>query len=278
MESELTYALSIFDAVSTRSVPHILEKIFFSLDYNSFKKCMKVSNIWRQILSTKSYQRRLEDLFDENKKNEQNLYAASKHGYTEMVRILCTQFMVNVNVVVRVGKWQHSFPLMEAVRGGHKEVVCILLDAGALVNEADKYGITPLHLAADHGQIDIVKILLDSGADVNKASASGNTPLHLGVRNGHDEVIQLLLKGGARVDAEDEYGCTPLMSAIYHGGQQKNSVKFLVKGGADVNRKNTWGRTPLQEATILGYKDVARELQEEGAILDGGFSKIFGQW
>ena len=68
------------------------------------------------------------------------------------------------------------------------------------------------------------------------------------------------------------------MSAIYHSGHRTDSIKFLLKGGADLNRKNTWGRTPLQEATILGYKDVARELQEEGAVLDGGFSKIFGQW
>ena len=30
---------SAFDTLFTKSVPHIIEKIFFTLDYNSFKIC-----------------------------------------------------------------------------------------------------------------------------------------------------------------------------------------------------------------------------------------------
>ena len=36
-----------FDKLFVMNVPHILEKIFLSLDYESFKKCHDVSNTWK---------------------------------------------------------------------------------------------------------------------------------------------------------------------------------------------------------------------------------------
>ena len=41
--TSLTMCVSKFDKLLTRNVPHILEKIFLSLDYNTFKKCQEVS-------------------------------------------------------------------------------------------------------------------------------------------------------------------------------------------------------------------------------------------
>ena len=47
-----------FDTLFSKSVPHILEKIFFSLDYASFKNCLEVCSEWNGLLTTKQYQRR----------------------------------------------------------------------------------------------------------------------------------------------------------------------------------------------------------------------------
>ena len=44
-----------FDKLFTKSVPHILEKIFFSLDFKSFNTCMDVSKTWRDLLTSDSY-------------------------------------------------------------------------------------------------------------------------------------------------------------------------------------------------------------------------------
>ena len=41
-----------FDKLFTNSVPHILEKVFFSLDYNSFKSCLEVSRTWNEQLTS----------------------------------------------------------------------------------------------------------------------------------------------------------------------------------------------------------------------------------
>ena len=43
-----------FDILFTKSVPHILEDIFFSLDYESFNTCLKVNNAWHELLASES--------------------------------------------------------------------------------------------------------------------------------------------------------------------------------------------------------------------------------
>ena len=41
-----------FDQLLTKNVPHILEKIFLSLDIESIKNCMRVCQAWNNVLST----------------------------------------------------------------------------------------------------------------------------------------------------------------------------------------------------------------------------------
>jgi ankyrin repeat protein len=55
--------------------------------------------------------------------------------------------------------------LFQAVRLGDKNLVHILLDAGAPINEKDEKQITPLHHAVSAGRLDIVNLLLAAGAD-----------------------------------------------------------------------------------------------------------------
>ena len=44
-----------FDKLFAKSVPHILEKIFFSLDYESYKECLEVSDTWNKLLLSEPY-------------------------------------------------------------------------------------------------------------------------------------------------------------------------------------------------------------------------------
>ena len=255
--------LNVFGALSMKSVPHVLENIFFSLDYKSFKTCMKVNKTWRKLLSTASYQRRLEELLIEKKENEKKLYDASKEGNTEVVRKLISHLRVDVNFVV-LKSWYKTTPLSVAVSKGHKEVVNILLDAGALTTTTVGYGYFPLHLAAYHGHIDIVTLLLDSGAEVDKANYdSGRTPLHLAASEGYEEVLKLLLAGGAEVDKANNDKSTPLMNAAGNGNLEV--VQILLNFGASIDKADKWKRTPLRLALTHGHKDVGKLLLEQGA-------------
>ena len=199
---EITHTLGTFGAQSKRDVPHILEKIFFSMDYTSLKTCLNVSKTWRKLLLTTPYEKRLEELWEEllieKPVNEKKLYDASEEGDTEVVMKLCNNPVLDVNVVIA---WMdglvQSTPLIIAARGGHEEVIRLLLKAGAVVNKMVNYG-SPLHMATSFGHIDVVRLLLESGADPNQASIAGLTALQIAVKKGHHHVVKVLLRGGAR--------------------------------------------------------------------------------
>ena len=52
-----------FDTLLTKNVPHIIEKIFLSLDYQSFKRCQVVSNKWSQLLTSDSLKAKAKSVF-----------------------------------------------------------------------------------------------------------------------------------------------------------------------------------------------------------------------
>ena len=58
-----------FDALLKKNVPHILEKIFFNLDYKSFLTCRKVSKKWRDLLTSKSFQLKEKTVYIEELRN-----------------------------------------------------------------------------------------------------------------------------------------------------------------------------------------------------------------
>ena len=53
------------DILFTKNVPHILEKVFLSLDYESYKNCCGVNNSFCAILTSESIIREAKSLFSE---------------------------------------------------------------------------------------------------------------------------------------------------------------------------------------------------------------------
>ena len=50
MDRELLVHPCAFGTLFTRNVPHILERIFLSLDYYSFNECLNVNKAWNGLL------------------------------------------------------------------------------------------------------------------------------------------------------------------------------------------------------------------------------------
>jgi len=64
---------------------------------------------------------------------------------------------------------------------------------------------SPLILAIRRRRIDIVAILLEGGASVDEMEIGGHReyPLHAAVRSGNYEMFQMVLKKGPKVDCVD---------------------------------------------------------------------------
>ena len=74
----------------------------------------------------------------------------------------------------------------DAAKGGDLEKIKALLkdNPGLVLSKDDKYGLTPLHLAAFRGHKDVGELLLTSKAEVNAKDNLGLTPLHMAALGG----------------------------------------------------------------------------------------------
>lgn len=108
-------------------------------------------------------------------------------------------------------------PIIPACAKGNVKLVLGLLKQGHSVNAGDALGWTALHEASNYGHVDIVNVLLDHGADINNRGGpccEGITPLHDAAACGHLEVIDCLLDRGANPLVRTNKGETPLDSLI----------------------------------------------------------------
>jgi ankyrin repeat protein len=192
-------------------------------------------------------------------------------------------------------------PIHDAARKGDEAKVTALLEANPeLVFSRDKFGNTPLHLAAEHDQPAVAALLLANGADVNarnidenRAPAvtnAGETPLGLALLSyHHKEMVELLLTHGADVNMLSG-GVPPLYRAVQRdlpadvelllaNGADPNSwnavhyavlhdkirvLEILLDYGADPNAKDWWGHTPLYYAKSNSHEKAAALLRAHG--------------
>jgi ankyrin repeat protein len=144
-----------------------------------------------------------------------------------------------------------------AAHNGRSDVVEALLQAGADANKADDNGATPLIQTASGP---IATMLIERGADVNAVNRFGSTALLLAAEEGHGDVVEALLQAGADVNKADENGYAPLSVAA-----SAPIATMLIERGADVNAVNRFGSTALLIAIREGRVDVVEALLQAGA-------------
>ena len=160
-------------------------------------------------------------------------------------------------------------PLVAAVKAGdHQAIGALLKTRGIDVNAAQVDGTTALHWAAHGGDVDTVNRLLAAGAGVQAVNRYGITPLWLAAEDGHGRVVEALLRAGADPDTRrGDSGETVLMSAARTG--QADVLQRLIAFGADVNvRDKIRNQSALIWAAGEGHAAAVRVLAEAGADLE----------
>ncbi|XP_077881112.1 ankyrin repeat domain-containing protein 65 [Ictidomys tridecemlineatus] len=159
--------------------------------------------------------------------------------------------------------------LLQAVWHGPAALVMKLLRQGASVEEKDRFGRTPLHLAVLRGHAPLVRLLLQRGAPVDAADCAGHTPLHDAAWQGHSRVAELLLRRGAPVAARSGEGLTPLHWAAALG-HTLLTARLLAAPGLGPEATDAFGWTAVHWAAAGGRLPVLELLAAGGgADLDG---------
>ena len=117
--------------------------------------------------------------------------------------------------------------LLSVSNNGNKEEAERLIRDGAVVNQVNDKGQTPLYIASTAGHKDVVEVLIKNGAKVDQATTDdGQTPLFAASSYGYKEVVEVLIKNGAKVDQANNEGYTPVTIAVLNG---RNGVLDVIK-------------------------------------------------
>ncbi len=164
-------------------------------------------------------------------------------GNTPKVRELVE---AGVDVNEPAGDFEET-PLISAVRGGHLEIVNVLIEAGCELEALDRLEKTALRTAVEGESVEIAQALLAAGANV-KAPSERIGPMLLSATTSPQaaSMVPLLVRAGVDVDEQDEHGWTALMLAA--GNAEREAAGALIEAGADLNLRNSNGDTALAVA------------------------------
>lgn len=158
--------------------------------------------------------------------------------------------------------------LHRAAKRGDSKILEELLKTSSPndLHARDKYGFTPLHVAAYFGQVECVQCLIAHGANVNTINDFESTPLHDAVNGGYSGCVRELLAHGAHTEVQNIDSLTPLHLAAMNGDDE--CLHALLTHDANVNAQDNTNWTPLHFAAISDYSECAQELMKHHANIN----------
>jgi ankyrin repeat protein len=195
------------------------------------------------------------------------LILAAHLGLSGVASWLLTFDTVQEQIDAFVSYFACGPPILEAAAKGRTDVIRLLLENGANINEEGYYNENVLIVACQYGQEAAVRLLIEAGACVNK---DGLTPIELASEEGHKGIVEMLIKAGADVNSGYE---SALCRASVLG--HEDVVRTLILAGADINLKGRVG-TALHAAAHWHYpgEKVVKLLIDAGADVN----KLAGEY
>lgn len=211
------------------------------------------------------------DLYYKDSKGVTTLLQASHRGMTEVVAALLEKHSkTKERNYIDEPSEEGVTPLIAACSEGHKEVVDLLIKAGADVNAKDKDATNALMAAAARGQKDVVQSLLNAKCDINAQNSDGHTALMFAY-NGKNQVQTLFERYDQYIgdDQEtDDGGTGPVIQKALES--HIALVDLLLKKGADPSLKDKQGNTakdfdyhPDADAEVLSNAEKIASKKDE---------------
>lgn len=158
---------------------------------------------------------------------------------------------------------------------GGADIVRLLLDHGAEIDNPSRTSHQTLKGAASANDIDTVRLLLQHGAEVNAQEPPRESTLSAAAHDGSHELVSTLLDYGADANVGDMWG-GPLRAAIagslLYWGKDENpyyrTVNLLLAHGAQVSVWSDTQESPLRLAASRFDKCMMKLLLRHGAEMD----------
>jgi len=123
--------------------------------------------------------------------------------------------------------------------------------------------VTATTWAAHMGHVDMLRMLLDRGAPVDQPGHNDDSLLHVAVMNAQIDAVELLIYRGASLNAFGSCQQTPLHRAVIRG--EKRIAALLVDAGADLETQDHRSRTAADWAALKGRAGLLEWLLAQGA-------------
>lgn len=165
-----------------------------------------------------------------------------------------------------------------AIQNAESKTIRPLIEK-ADINQQDKNGNAPLHLALYKNKDDVFDALLAKNPNVNIGGLDGKTknqtPLYLAIIKSREDLVQKLLERGADPNIADSAGYVALGEACTGAGVNPSIVKMLLDKNANPNYQEPSGATALMY--IAGNTSNPVETRQEviKMLLAKGADKSF---
>ncbi|KAI1427614.1 ankyrin repeat-containing domain protein [Xylaria sp. FL1777] len=181
----------------------------------------------------------------------------------DIIRFLI--YEAGADVTARGGRLQSS--LHAACLRGTPELIQLLVEAGAVVNEDDSMNRRPIHYATFR-TVKHIEQLLSLGADTQVKDKLGRTLLHTAVSSGRVDVVEKCLSiTSGLVNEPDNDGWTPLLWAVlpfnFWGGFSSGRaavIKLLLDKGADPWVTRTYHGKEWSALKLACYHGAGKEV------------------
>lgn len=209
---------------------------------------------------------------------------ATKNGNREMVNLLILRG-ANINAANQKGQTA----LFMALENDQMDILKDLIQSNADIHYKNKNNCTILMELgkADLGKrtikaIEIIKLLLDKSANINETDLEGNTALSYAVSKSNFEMIAYLISKGADLKLQNKLSQTALHKIINDSIAQnidmdltRQSIYLLALSGVDINGKNDQGSNALIQAIQSGaLADSQKTVQLIEILLDLGIQVL----
>jgi ankyrin repeat protein len=230
--------------------------------------------------------------------NDESLINAIKSNDISLVASLIADGSANVNA--RVADMRNGSVLRLAAKLGSVEIVALLLDAGAHIDDVNDFCDSACHAAVRDGHTRVVELLVARNANVSLRNGAEETPIIIAINKRNEALVMLLIDAamaaGALLDdatmclaatistdvtqlllfkhrvdltaIRDDAGRTPLHQAVW-GNCDADVLDVLIDlAGIDVDARDHMGCTAVHTACAMRDVDALARLVAAGANLE----------